>query len=217
MTAEEAISWLTAGLTCWATHAPELRDLDAAVGDGDLGVTVSHGVDAVRTALAALPEEPTPAIVSRAAGAAFAKGSPSTLAALVGGGLLAAAKALAQEPEFGYPAALLTLRTVAQSIAERGRASVGDKTILDALNPSIAAMESVARKPPSDVLDAIATAAQAGVDDTAGSIARRGRAAWLRERSAGHPDPGATAYALLLRCLQQTWPEPEAPAHQDNC
>ena len=210
MTPEQARTWIIDAMTQWATHAPELRELDAAVGDGDLGVTVSRGTDAVTAALIALPEAPTLPQMCRVAGGTFAKGSPSTMAALLGGGLLAAAKALADQPGFGQDAAHTVLATVIESIATRGRSSLGDKTILDAMIPSLDALAGAAGGPPRMALDAMATAAEAAVTATTGSIARRGRAAWLQERSAGHADPGATAYALLLRALQHAWPTTES-------
>lgn len=217
MTAQETLAWLTEALADWATHAPELRDLDAAVGDGDLGVTVARGVDAVRAALAELKLDTAPADVCRASGAAFAKGSPSTLSALIGGGLLAAAKALKPQAGYDYITALTVLRTATSSIAQRGRCTAGDKTILDALEPSLATMESSPAKPGRDLLNAMATAAETAVAETAGTTARRGRAAWLRERSAGHRDPGATAYALLLRSLEHAWPGPGPASGQGAC
>ena len=96
MTGAELTTLVDASLATLAQSVDELRDLDAALGDGDLGITVGKGCDAVRAKLAEL-SDPSPADVLRTAGAAFASANPSTLAALVGGGLLAAAKEGAQE------------------------------------------------------------------------------------------------------------------------
>jgi dihydroxyacetone kinase len=207
MTPQEALAWLDEALAGWATHAPELRDLDAAVGDGDLGVTVARGVTAVRSALAQLGAEPRPADVCRAAGVAFAKGSPSTMSALVGSGLLAAAKAIPPDATYDQAAAVATLRTLIDTIAERGHATIGDKTVLDALAPSLIALQSATGRTGEEVLNEMALAAERGVAQTTEAVARRGRAAWVGERTAGHRDPGAVAYALLLRSLQRAWPD----------
>jgi phosphoenolpyruvate---glycerone phosphotransferase subunit DhaL len=177
----------------------ELRELDAALGDGDLGITVGKGCAAVRMKLGEL-DDPSPAEVLRAAGAAFASANPSTLAALVGGGLLAAAGAVGDTASLERADVLRVGRTAAGSIQTRGKAELGDKTILDALVPSLDALE---RTDGGDALDAMIGAARAGVEETAGRQSQRGRAAWLGERSIGRPDPGATAYTRFLESMKE--------------
>lgn len=185
-------------LARWAQSADELRDLDAALGDGDLGITVSSGAGAVRSALESLAD-PAPAALLLAAGRAFAAANPSTFAALFGGGLLAAAAAVKSAPDLDRAAAEAALRALAARIVERGGAQLGDKTILDALLPSIDALAaSDEDAAPAETVRAMRDAAWQGVRDTAGATSRRGRAAWVGERGAGTPDPGATAYARLL-------------------
>jgi dihydroxyacetone kinase-like protein len=177
-----------------AGSAEELRELDAALGDGDLGITVGKGCAAVRAKLAELTE-PSPAEVLRAAGAAFASGNPSTLAALVGVGLLAAAKTVSGVDDLSAGDALRIGQAAAENIALRGKAEPGDKTILDALLASLDALEQTSS------LDAMIVAARTAVDETAGRQSQRGRAAWLGERSIGNPDPGATAYLRFLQSI----------------
>jgi dihydroxyacetone kinase len=95
------------------------------------------------------------------------------------------------------PAAVaVALRALAERIAERGGAEPGDKTVLDALLPSIDALENAADS--SQALSAMRAAAWEGVRATTDAVSRRGRAAWVGERGIGNPDPGATAYARLL-------------------
>lgn len=192
-----------------AERTDELRDLDAAVGDGDLGITVGKGCEAVRARLVAL-EDPTPAQLVKAAGVSAANANPSTMAALVGGGLLAGGKALGDAGSLGRPEAAVLARAVAESIATRGKSAVGDKTILDAMVPSIDALEaSPAGSAAAAVLRAMIDAARAGVEATTGLQNQRGRAAWLGARSAGHPDPGATAYLRFLEALAAAWIAPD--------
>jgi dihydroxyacetone kinase-like protein len=153
---------------------------------------------------------PDPATVLRTAGAAVATANPSTMAALVGGGLLAAAKAVGEAASIDRRLAAQALAAVEQSIATRGKAAVGDKTILDAIAPSRAELESGRTSESATaeaVLDAMVAAARRGVETTAGLQSRRGRAAWLGERSIGHPDPGATAYLRFLEALRTCWTE----------
>jgi len=189
---------LTATLKRWTESSEELRELDAAIGDGDLGITVRSGCAAVTTRLAGLVD-PTPATVVKAAGAAFASANPSTMAALVGGALLAGAKSLGDKEALGKADAVVLLRTAIESITTRGKSQVGDKTILDALVPSLEALVSAG--PDVAPLNTMIEAAQSGVAETAGLQSRRGRAAWVGERGVGHADPGATAYVRFLQAL----------------
>ena len=196
------VALLDEALARLAESRDELRDLDAALGDGDLGVTVSKGCEAVRARLADLTE-PSPADVLRTAGTAFASANPSTMAALVGGALLVGAKTVAEATDLGPGETVAFVRAAAASIAARGKAQLGDKTILDAILPSLDALDATTD---GDRLEAMVTAARRAVDETTPLQSRRGRAAWIGERSAGHPDPGATAYLRLLEALHASWP-----------
>lgn len=199
MTIDEVVAVLDTALGALAQERDVLRDLDAAVGDGDLGITVDKGSQAIRAALSAQP----PATVGellRASGAAFAKANPSTMAALVGAGLLAAAKAVTDELSWTPEVAERVGRAAMGRIAERGKAAIGDKTVLDALSPSLDALRDAAG---GDALASMIAAATAGRDATTDQAGRRGRAAWVGDRGSGHPDPGATAYLLFLACLQR--------------
>ena len=211
MDTRDLIAVLDDALRQLADAADELRDLDAALGDGDLGVTVRSGSEAVRAALADLGEDATLAAVLRAAAKAFANANPSTMAALVGGALLAAAKAVPDATEIGPDTALVVARAAADSIAARGKAQLGDKTILDALVPSIDAMAAAAPDA-LGMLSAGVQAARDGVESTRDRQSMRGRAAWLGERSIGRQDPGATAYLRFLEGLQRALGDREAAA-----
>lgn len=204
MNGSELVVLLDRALERLATSSDELRDLDADLGDGDLGITVSKSCAAVRTALAGLPD-PTPALVLRAAGIAVANANPSTMAALAASALLSAAKAAADSTELSRADALRLGRAAADSIVLRGKAALGDKTMLDAIIPSLDALEAAAAGP--DPLAGMVEAARRGVEETTGLQSRRGRAAWVQERSIGHPDPGATAYLRLLEAVAETWPD----------
>lgn len=199
MTGSELVALLDAALGRLAESRDELRELDAALGDGDLGITVSKGCEAVRAKLAGLGD-PSPAEVLRAAGGAFATANPSTFAALTGGGLLAAAKAVADTDALDRDGAVTVARAVAESVKTRGKAELGDKTVLDALVPSVDALEGAGGDDRA-ALDAMIDVARRGVEETASAESRRGRASWLQERSAGRPDPGATAYVRFLESL----------------
>ncbi|TME30216.1 MAG: dihydroxyacetone kinase subunit L [Chloroflexi bacterium] len=183
----------------------ELRDLDSAIGDGDLGITVSRGAEAARKSIAALPPGSTPSEIIRAVAAAIASANPSSFAALVATGLLAASRSVSGSESLTTGDVLTMAQQAVSAIAKRGRAEVGDKTVLDALVPSIAALEA---NTPDGALEAMIVAARKGIEDTAPLVSRKGRAAWLGERTIGHPDPGAMAYLRFLEALQEARPRP---------
>jgi len=200
VTAAELRSLLDRALELVAKNEDELRDLDSAIGDGDLGITVSRGALAARKSIAALPPGSTPAEILRAAATAIASANPSSFAALVATGLLAASRSVAGNDALTARDAVTMAQEAIVAIAKRGKAEVGDKTVLDALVPSVAALEAASSDEP---LEAMIAAARKGIDDTAGAVSRKGRAAWLGERTVGHPDAGATAYLRFLEALKQ--------------
>src|SRR3984885_575236 len=175
-------------------HTDELRDLDAALGDGDLGLTVSAGVVAMADRIFELPDTITSSALMRDAAMSFASANPSTFAALVGSGMLAASTGIDDSRPLDRQAAVAIGRAIAAAIVAKGGAELGDKTLLDVLVPAL------------DELDDGASAGhlRAFLDRRIGEIAswrsRRGRAAWHQERSIGLKDPGsvAVAYALVI-------------------
>ncbi len=199
MRTPELIRTIDAALTHLESCADELRDLDAALGDGDLGITISAGGQAVRAALADLADDALPAQVLKVAAAAFAKANPSTMAALVGGAMLAAARTLGDAPDVDTRAGLGIGRAAAESISTRGKSKVGDKTILDALVPALDAMEAASDASLAAGIDA----ARDGIENTRTLQSMRGRASWLGDRSKGLQDPGATALLRFLEGLER--------------
>lgn len=197
MRADELRTRLTDALTRLIHSADELRDLDQRLGDGDLGITVSSGSEAVISALAALEADAVPVDVIRAAAKAFANANPSTMAALVAGALLAGSRAWADVDDIALENARAFAAAAAENIALRGKTQLGDKTIYDGL---AAVADALALAPDSSSAETAAVAAASdAVERTAPMQSRRGRASWLQQRSVGIPDPGATA---LLRFLE---------------
>lgn len=199
MNGGELTARLTAVTTTLEDGAEEFRRLDAAVGDGDLGITVAAGAAAVRAAVAELSAEVTVADVLRLAGREIARANPSTMSALLAGGLLKAAKEVGEDP-IDLAGAVRAGRAVFDSIATRGKSALGDKTILDAMGPSLDALEQAAAGSSStlDALDAAIEAATRGIEETTPLVSRKGRARWVGERSQGEPDPGAVLYLRFL-------------------
>jgi dihydroxyacetone kinase-like protein len=193
---------LDRALELLAKDENELRDLDSAIGDGDLGITVSRGAEAARRSIAALPAVATPSDVIRTVATTIASANPSSFSALVATGLLAASRSVAGRESLTREDVVAMAQQAMPAIAKRGKAEVGDKTVLDALVPSVAALEASGS---DDALEGMIAAARKGIEDTARLVSRKGRAAWLGERTIGHPDPGATAYLRFLEALRRAW------------
>jgi dihydroxyacetone kinase-like protein len=201
--ADGVVRWLTDAAATVAENAAYLTELDAAIGDADHGTNLDRGLQAV---LAALNQTP-PATIEDAA-----KKAATALVSKVGGAsgplygtffLRFAAAAAGQETltADGFAAAL---RAGVDGMAARGRAAAGDKTMLDALLPACEAFERTVQEGLGAALAAAATAAEAGRDATKPLVARKGRASYLGERSAGHLDPGAVSAALLIASAART-------------
>jgi dihydroxyacetone kinase-like protein len=207
MTGDELRTLLDRAFEILAESADELRDLDAAVGDGDLGVTVRGGASAARQAMRSLPHAAIPADVFRTLATAISSANPSSFAALVATALLAAARSVSGSQSLTRDDVVTIAQQATTAVEKRGKSALGDKTVLDALIPSVRALETTT----SDAgLAAMIAAARKGIDDTTPSVSRRGRAAWLGERAQGHPDPGAVAYLKFLEALQRSFESPGA-------
>ncbi|AIE81935.1 MULTISPECIES: DAK2 domain-containing protein [Actinotignum] len=196
MKTPELISTIKEALGLLINSADELRDLDQLLGDGDLGITISAGANAVIGALESADPNQKPSQVTRTCAKAFANANPSTMAALVAGGLLAGSKIWGDKEEISRTDAEAFMRAAAESIAQRGKSKVGDKTILDAIVPACDAVRDCAED--ADATDAAIKAAAEAVITTRDLQSRRGRASWLQDRSIGLQDPGATAFLRLL-------------------
>lgn len=201
MTGDELRTLLDRAFEILAESEDELRDLDAAVGDGDLGVTVRGGTTAARQAMRPLPESATPAEIFRALATAISAANPSSFAALVATALLAASRSVATSLSITRDDVVTIAQQATAAVEKRGKSALGDKTVLDALIPSVRALEAATSE---EGLAAMITAARKGIDDTTPNISRRGRAAWLGERAQGHPDPGAVAYLRFLEALERS-------------
>jgi dihydroxyacetone kinase-like protein len=176
--------------------ADELRDLDQALGDGDLGITITAGSKAVAAELAKLTDDATPTEIARTCARAFANANPSTMAALVAGALLSGSRVWEGKEEIGLAEAADFVTAAASSIAQRGKTEVGDKTILDGISAAAHALTSATDA--GHATTAAVVAAARAVEETKGLQSRRGRASWLQERSIGLADPGATAFLRFV-------------------
>ena len=201
MTGAELRVLLDRAFEILAESEDELRDLDAAVGDGDLGITVRGGSSAARQAMRSLPKDAIPADVFRALATAISAANPSSFAALVATALLAASRSVAGAQSLARDDVVTIAQQATAAVEKRGKAARGDKTVLDALIPSVRALETTTS---DEGLAAMIAAARRGIDETTPNVSRRGRAAWLGARAQGHPDPGAVAYLRFLEALERS-------------
>jgi dihydroxyacetone kinase-like protein len=196
-----AVKWLTLCAQAMAEHRVELIELDRAIGDSDHGENMDRGFQAVLAKLGeSTPETPGAALkmtamtlMSKVGGAA---------GPLYGTAFLRAATALGDAAEIDAAALAAALAAARDGIVARGKAESGDKTMVDAWTPAVDAARAAADGGSTNVLGvlvAAAEAAEAGAVSTDPMVARKGRASYLGERSAGHRDPGAVSSALILR------------------
>jgi dihydroxyacetone kinase-like protein len=204
MKAQELRQRLLAALSILDESSDELRELDSAVGDGDLGVTVHAIVTAAQSALQVLPAGVTPEELLTLMGATVSTANPSTFGSLVGAGIGAGAKAVSGTTDLSQEDLVRFGFAVTESIARRGKSGVGDKTVLDAMVPSLEALVDTDARGVAALELAIA-AATVSIELTAGDVAKKGRASWAGERSIGAPDAGAVAYLRLLQALRASF------------
>ena len=180
----------------------QLTQLDAAIGDGDHGTNMVRGFDAVERALAGRGED-APGQVLITSGKTLVSTVGGASGPLWGSALRRAGRSLGAAPEIDAAQLAGALEAALAAIKELGAAEVGDKTIVDALEPAVAALRTAlgAGEPLSRALEAAAAAAEEGAQATVPLQARKGRASYLGERSVGHQDPGATSTALIMRAL----------------
>ncbi len=177
-------------------HAEELTTLDQAIGDGDHGINMKRGFEAVAADAAALCAKPWPD---------FLKSVGTTLVMKVGGAsgplygtlFMALGKELPEEPA---PADVArAFRAAILAVQARGKAERGNKTMLDVLIPVAEALEAGTWQ-----ADKLAAAAHAAAEATKPIKAVRGRASFLGDRSIGHMDPGARSSALMIEAVSGT-------------
>jgi len=194
-----AVKWLTLSAQAMAEHRVELIELDRAIGDSDHGENMDRGFQAVLDKLAESPPE-TPGAALKLTAMALMSKVGGAAGPLYGTAFLRAATTLGDAANVDAAALAAALTAARDGIAARGKAEAGDKTMVDAWTPAVdAAAAAAADGDTLAVLIAAAEAAEAGAVATDPLVARKGRASYLGERSAGHRDPGAASSALILR------------------
>jgi len=205
ITSEQVIRWLERFIGLVAENKDYLTQLDAAIGDADHGANMDRGFKAVLAKKGELEGKDITALLKTVA---------MTLLSTVGGAsgplygtfFLQAAQAAGGKSEVSAEEFGVMLEKSLAGIIQRGKAALGDKTMVDALQPAAEAYQATLRsgKPLAEALLAASNAAEKGMQETVPLLAKKGRASYLGERSIGHQDPGATSVNLLFRAARET-------------
>jgi dihydroxyacetone kinase-like protein len=203
---DDVVAWVR--LLAERLHAEKeyLTELDSAIGDADHGINMDRGFTAVMAKLPALPVGDIGGLL---------KGVGMTLVSTVGGAsgplygtfFLQLGGGTAGKADIELGDFATAMEAGIAGIQRLGKAEPGDKTMLEALLPARDALRGGLDRgdAPADALAAAVAAAEQGMLATIPLVARKGRASYLGERSAGHQDPGATSSHLLLKAAADTW------------
>jgi dihydroxyacetone kinase-like protein len=193
-------SWMRAAAADLHEQRGMLIDLDRAIGDGDHGDNMDRGFTAV---VDRLDDNDSPAEALKRVATTLISVVGGASGPLYGTAFLRASTAIAGLTTLDDAAVVALLTGARDGIVARGKAGLGDKTMLDAWIPAVEAAEH-ALSTGAEPLVAAADAADAGASSTDALVARKGRASYLGERAVGHRDPGAASTAILLRAAQRT-------------
>jgi dihydroxyacetone kinase-like protein len=195
-----AVAWMRGSAAVIAERRVELITLDRDIGDGDHGENLDRGFSAILGNLDGQPADATPSDILKLAATTLISTVGGASGPLYGTALLKASIAVAGKAELDADGVVALLTAARDGIVLRGKATTGDKTMVDAWTPAVdaAAAAAAAGETPGGVLAAAAAAAEAGAVATEPLVARKGRASYLGERAIGHRDPGAQSTAYLL-------------------
>lgn len=205
MNNSDTLRWLERIADVLRENRTYLTDLDSPIGDADHGVNMDRGFSTVR--------DKFPSMASMDAGMQL-KTVGTTLVSTVGGAsgplygtaFLRAGMAAANKQELTASDVVGMLEAFVGGVVARGKAQPGEKTMVDALTPALAAAKQALNDGASlaEITQRAAAAAEEGMKATIPMLATKGRASYLGERSIGHQDPGATSSWLILRSLAET-------------
>lgn len=196
----QILEWLQTFATDIEHNKEYLTELDAAIGDADHGINMDRGFKKVSSQLPSLADQDISSIL---------KTVSMTLISSIGGAsgplygtwFLRASTAVAGKQELTEQDVLELLQAGLDGVLGRGKAQLGDKTMVDVLSPAVAAFEQAIKEGKNTpvALNTAVVAAEQGLHNTISMLAKKGRASYLGERSIGHQDPGGTSAYLMLK------------------
>jgi dihydroxyacetone kinase-like protein len=203
---DDALEWIKTCAQVLAENKDYLIQLDAAIGDADHGANMDRGFQAVKNKM--------PELSDKDIGTIF-KTVGMTLLSTVGGAggplygtfFIQAGTKTSGKMELTLEDWYNALDAALSGVIMRGKAELGDKTMVDALSPAVNALKLAVtnQEPIGKALMLSAEAAKKGMEGTIPIVARKGRASYLGERSAGHQDPGATSSYMILKAAAEVW------------
>lgn len=202
ISADGAIKILNSIAAVMEVEKERLIELDQAVGDGDLGLTMTAGFGGAAKDVATF-DETEPGRLLMKAGMAINKYAPSTMGTLMATGFMRGGKAVAGKNELTSADLAAFFQAFLDGIMERGKAKPGEKTVVDAVLPAAEAAKKVAALPLPDACRLIRAAAEKGMEDTRSLMSQHGKAAVFREKTQGLIDPGSMAFCLVVRGISE--------------
>ena len=204
---DEVVAWINRYADVIAEQRAYLTQLDTAIGDADHGTNMDRGMRAALERVGAIEGDADIGAAFKAVGMALVSKVGGAAGPLYGTLFLQMGNATAGASELDLAGWSDALAAGLKGVETRGRAEPGDKTMVDALMPAVEALQRAQNDGAelSAALEQSAAAARKGMEDTVPLVARKGRASYLGERSAGHQDPGATSSYLLVQAAVDTF------------
>jgi dihydroxyacetone kinase-like protein len=184
-----------------------LIELDSVIGDGDLGLTMSKGFAAMVESIQDVNETDVGQLLIKA-GLVMAQAVPSTMGTLIATGFIKGGQAVKNQTKMELKDWAVFMKAFVEGIMARGKAKLGEKTIIDSLFPAAEALQKAADAGQrlSQAMAAAHEAASAGLEQTRNLISQHGKAAAFREKTLGKQDPGATVGVLMFKALMNNLP-----------
>jgi len=204
---DDVVRWIRGFAAEIGTNKEQLTELDSAIGDGDHGINMDRGMSAVLGKVDTADHDQDIGALLKTVGMTLVSTVGGAGGPLYGTLFMQMGTALPGKAVIGPDDWTAALDAAVSGVQARGKAEPGDKTMIDALIPGRDALKSalVGGASFEDALKRSADAAGQGMRDTVPLVAKKGRASYLGERSAGHQDPGATSSHLLLEAAAETW------------
>jgi len=204
-TKENFLAFLEAASELMNENKQYLCDLDAALGDGDLGLTMSLGFNEA-LAFAKGSSESDLGKLAAQTGMTMSKKAPSSMGTLVASGFMGAGKAVKGKSELSDEEAAVFFNGFTDGVCNRGKAFVGDRTIVDAIKPASDAFAAAVKvgKSLHEAAALASDAADKGAESTKDLLGKFGRAVYYGDKVLGSPDQGAVAGALIFKALAKS-------------
>ncbi len=203
-TRDNLVAWLNRAVALMQDNKQYLCDLDSALGDGDLGLTMSIGFEEIKNFVQASQETDLGKLVAQG-GMALAKKVPSSMGTLVASGFMGAGKSCKGKTELTDQDLAAFLKAFTEGVQNRGKCALGDRTIVDALKPASDAFAQAISEGKScqDALKAAYEGAKSGSEATKNMLAKFGRAVYYGDKVLGVVDQGSVVAVLVYQALTE--------------